>query len=66
MLVASKTLHTRVRRSVSVHGATILMPRHVQLARLGCRGPGTPQTDRPEKRVMPPLDEKMAKTRKPR
>ena len=50
MLAASKTLHTRVRRSVSVHGATILMPRHVQLARLGCRGPGTPQT--PEKRVM--------------
>jgi len=66
MLAAPKTLHMRVRRSACVHGATILMLGHVQVARLGCRGPGTPRTYRPEKRVMPPLDDKTVKKRKTR
>ena len=60
MLATPKTLHTRVCLPAYVHGATILMLGHVQLARLGCRGPGTSQTDRAEKRVMPPLDENKA------
>ena len=63
MPAAPNTLHTRVRRSACVHGAYVLMPGHVQLARLGCRGPGTSQTDRAEKRVMPPLAETMAEIR---
>ena len=66
MLAAPKMLHTLVRLSACVHGAAILMPGHVHLARLGCWGPGTPKTDRLEKRVMPPLDDKTVKKRKTR
>ena len=63
MLASSKTLHTQVRRSACVHGATILMLGHVQLARLGCRGPGISQTVKPEKRVMPPSQKIGEKTK---
>lgn len=58
MLAAPKTLPTRVSRSAVIKGATILMPRHAQLAGFGCRSPGIPQTLNVEMRVMPPSEKK--------